>query len=461
MERRYFGSGAAFPYYKMVVSAWFTFAALQQYENDMKCPTCSDEPESLLCDGVSISFQKKQLLSSLEPPTMLTPDCEVRALVKPYPKPQVIVDEKMRKRMRLVLKGPTQVDCDGQQHREECLLLLASFTNVNESLAALFRRRFVDVPFSSQRGEVDKVYDIFFAQICADESALQMIPRIALVALATFNGNPGRATASELITIPALFSLLPLERTENGYSTVILGVAQWLERQAREVLDKLMVHKGPPKSRLVPKNHSTWRETGACYSFPQIRDRPRYPKLSWDQKHKKSERCGDKCSKFYGSYCGRTLSGGLMIMWCKHSICYGFHCIREAEGRDDVFSAILTHWPKAPRHIIYDFACALGPYCMLREPDFFADTQFMVDAFHAQGHTKCSSASMVQNYSKVDPRLDGVNSSAAECGNGVLGCIRKSVSYMGQQRAILYTKVFLSVVNRVKILKMGLGNLWC
>ncbi|KAJ7576048.1 hypothetical protein C8J56DRAFT_1062435 [Mycena floridula] len=217
---------------------------------------------------------------------------------------------------------------------------------------------------------------------------------------------------------------------------------------------------GPPKYHAVPRDHSSWHKTGACYSLPQIRNHLSYPKLPWDKKQKKSEVCGDKCSKFYGSYCGRTLSGGLMIMWCKHSICYGFHCIQEAEGCDDVFSAIVTHWPKAPHHIIYDFACALGPYCMLREPDFFADTQFMVDAFHAQGHTKCSSASMVQNYSKVDPCLDGVNSSAAECGNGMLGRIRKSMSYMGQQRAILYTKVFLSVVNRVKILKMSLGNLW-
>ncbi|KAJ7591940.1 hypothetical protein C8J56DRAFT_1046298 [Mycena floridula] len=460
MERRYFGCPIPFPYYKMVVSAWFAFASLQEYESDMKCPTCSDEPESLLCDGVSISFQKKQLLESLEPPTVLTPDCEVRALVKPCPKTQLILEEKVRKLMRVMLKGPGVVDSTGKEHRTKCSLLLESFTNINESLSGLFRRRFVDMEFSAPRDEVEKVYDIFFSQVCTDESVLQLIPHTALVGLTAFNSDPTKTRASELIMIPSLFAVLALERKESQYSDVILGVARWMEKEARRVLNKLMVHQGPPKYRAVARDHSSWRKTGACYSLPQIRDRPSYPKLPWDQKQKKSEARGDKCSKFYGSYCGRTLSGGLMIMWCKHSICYGFHCIREAEGRDNVFSAIITHWPKAPRHIIYDFACALGPYCMLREPDFFADTQFMVDAFHAQGHTKCSSASMVQNYSKVDPRLDGVNSSAAECGNGVLGQIRKSVSYMGQQRAILYTKVILSAVNRVKILKMSLGNLW-
>ncbi|EFI28488.1 hypothetical protein CC1G_14020 [Coprinopsis cinerea okayama7 len=55
--------------------------------------------------------------------------------------------------------------------------------------------------------------------------------------------------------------------------------------------------------------------------------------------------------------------------------------------------------------------------------------------------------------SNVDPRLVAINSSAAECGNSSLKKIRKSVSYMSQRRAIVYTKIFLSIWNRVRLRK--------
>lgn len=144
-----------------------------------------------------------------------------------------------------------------------------------------------------------------------------------------------------------------------------------------------------------------------------------------------------------------------MVLWCTHSIAYGFHCMPHSEGRNDVFSAMVTRWPSAPKRVVYDFACALGPYCMLREPQFFGKTFFMVDKFHAVGHSKCSPAAMASEYVNVDPALANINTSAAECGNGLLHRIRKSVSYMGQERAIIYTKVFLAICNRLKILRMA------
>jgi hypothetical protein len=113
----------------------------------------------------------------------------------------------------------------------------------------------------------------------------------------------------------------------------------------------------------------------------------------------------------------------------------------------DVFSALLTCWPKAPKTMVYDFACTLKPYCMTRKPDFFADTLFAINSFHAKGHTKCAPAAFLSTYANVDPRLARINSIPAECGNGGLNRIRKSVSYMSQDCAIIYTKVFLSVCN--------------
>lgn len=122
------------------------------------------------------------------------------------------------------------------------------------------------------------------------------------------------------------------------------------------------------------------------------------------------------------------------------------------EGRNDPFPAMITRWPKAPKRVIYDFSCALGPYCLLREPQFFADTLFIIDNFHSRDHTKCAPACFASTYAQLDPQISEINTSAAESGNSLILRIRKAVSYMGEKRAIIYTKVFLSVINRKKIL---------
>lgn len=188
--------------------------------------------------------------------------------------------------------------------------------------------------------------------------------------------------------------------------------------------------------------------------MPQIRSRPRYPSLAHDIRSEPAANRGAKCSKFYAKYGKRKLTGGIMGAWCTHCICYGFHCIPIGEGRNDVFSAIYTRWPTAPKFVIYDFACALGPYCMTREPEYFADTTFGIDEFHSADHTKCEEACFITPYIAADPRLRRLNSSAAECGNGGFKRIRKVVGYMGQERAMAYTRVFVSIWNRMRIRKI-------
>ncbi|TFK61109.1 hypothetical protein BDN72DRAFT_872795 [Pluteus cervinus] len=194
-------------------------------------------------------------------------------------------------------------------------------------------------------------------------------------------------------------------------------------------------------------------QTGCYYSLPQIRYRPKYPSLAHDTRKESGGSHGSKCSKYYSTYGKQRLTGGIMGVWCTHSICYGFHFIPAGEGRNDVFSAIYTRWPNPPDRVIYDFACALGPYCLTREGEFFADTSFNIDTFHAKGHTKCAPAAFLKTYS-LDPRTIHINSSAAECGNSGISRIRKSVSYMTQERAVVYTRVFLSIWNRQRIQKL-------
>jgi hypothetical protein len=148
------------------------------------------------------------------------------------------------------------------------------------------------------------------------------------------------------------------------------------------------------------------------------------------------------------------LTGGIMVLWCQHSVCLGFHVIPTTEGRNDVFSALYTHWPIALKIIIYDYACQLALYSLVREPQYVQDTCFLVDQFHAIGHTKCSPASSATHAMQYDPNLQGINTSAAEVGNSGVGKIQKSVSYMTQRHAIQYTKVYMDTSNRCKWLIM-------
>ena len=184
--------------------------------------------------------------------------------------------------------------------------------------------------------------------------------------------------------------------------------------------------------------------------MPQIRYRPKYPKIPKDGG---IDGKGDmeSCRKFFTDYKENKQTGGLMIAWCTHSIAYGFHVIPVAEGRNEVFSAMFTRWKRAPEVVVYDFACQLAPYCLSREPGFFANTRFVIDAFHSDNHIKCGQSSFLDTYTKTDPSLIAVNSSAAECGNGGLAKIRKAVRYMGQRRAVVFTKVYLSFWNRARI----------
>jgi hypothetical protein len=300
---------------------------------------------------------------------------------------------------------------------------------------------------------------------------LQLLNWRTLLHLERFLNDPNTHLASGLVAVPFIAKVLAAEfSTTRTFDQTTLGFLRWICQSGQRVLKALIKYEKPPREKIDAGNMS-WRtvcfpytlcsnlghidilqKTGSCYGMPQIRYRPAYPHLKNDLTE--IEDRGGKCSKFYGTYGQARLTGGISVAWCTHSVCLGFHCIPSAEGRNDVFSALLLHWPVAPKHVIYDFACALGPYCMLREPDFFADTMFLIDNFHSQGHTKCSRAAFLSTYAALDPQLGRINSSAAECGNSGIKRIRKSVSYMSQARAILYTKVFLSVWNRVKILRM-------
>ncbi|KAF8870061.1 hypothetical protein BD779DRAFT_1456051 [Infundibulicybe gibba] len=483
LARRYtiHETGGAFVSEKMFRSIWFAYVKLQYLGNDMICPRCGPCPETTIWDGVTLAFNRKHLLPTLEPPTTLHERAISRDKTRYHPGQQLIPDSNLRKVVQRIITRKTPAlstraseeedECDGDEVEGEGEIsekatqetlewaglihgACEKLTEVNRGLGNIFVTHFGVRPLLDGIVPND-VYRRLLLQIAAEESVLQMAIRSALDLLDVFTENPTTTNASALINIPALRDVLTYEfKLNQRASDSIIDVCKWIVQRGRSVLAKLLVYPAPEHDNVILGNGTHWEKTGCCYGMPQIRLRPKYPGLKHDVRGDVNGKRGAKCSKFYSKYGEKRLTGGIMCVWCTHSICYGFHCIPRGEGRNDVFSAIITRWPKPPKRVIYDFACALGPYCMTREPEFFADTLFLIDDFHSKDHTKCSEAAFLKTYCNVDPRLSVINSSAGECGNSGIARIRKSVSYMSQDRAVLYTRVFMSAWNRLRIRKI-------
>ncbi|KAK7030574.1 hypothetical protein R3P38DRAFT_3511249, partial [Favolaschia claudopus] len=479
VSRRYSLRNSVFCSVDIFRSAWFAYARLLPLEDDMQCPRCGTSPDNTIWDGVTLAFNKKHLLSSLEAPTHSNELSVVRDRTVYVPSQQVLPDSYSRSLVQKVVEGmplvlgaglrkPMMVlvmvkwmgEQDGSNANKELLkrleaipLAVNRLAGTNPPLSRVFNKHF------GNGAVVNKIiapeaYKRFFLQISSDESVLQMANVPALKVLEDFTQAPQVNNATRLLNIPVLHDILLFEFSHStNVSNDILAVCSWLLERGRTVYNWLSVN-SPTLTLAVQCIEKPWTETGCCYGSPKIRERPKYPKLWNDTQLDEGGKRGAKCSKFYSQYGEKRLTGGIMCVWCTHSICYGFHCIPRGEGRNDVFSALVTRWVVAPKRVVYDFVCALGPYCMTREPEFFAETQFLIDDFHAVGHTKCARAAFLKTYAAIDPRLCHINSSAGECGNSGLSRIRKSVSYMSQDHAIVYTKIFLSIWNRQRIRSM-------
>ncbi|KAJ2924191.1 hypothetical protein H1R20_g12899, partial [Candolleomyces eurysporus] len=262
-----------------------------------------------------------------------------------------------------------------------------------EVLASLFLDAYGAVAFS-QRLSPPKGYERFFLQIAAEESILQLINAVALAGLQNFIANPLPEYLTKILSIPGLYRIMEGRDSLQDF----VPLFQWLANRVETVLWELSVDTSPIPTISGSSTASEWS---------QIHHRPKYPKIRGDGKKDKLAPRRDRCGKYYTQYRSDGLTG-------------------ESEGQNDVFSTMITRWPVAPKRVIYDFACALGPYCMLREPEFFKNTFFAIDHFHAAGHSKCSPAAFLSEYANADPRLVAINSSAGECGNSGLKKIRKS-----------------------------------
>lgn len=481
---------------------WYAFCAAQFPEEHLHCPKCGSEPEYLIADGVSIAFPSTNRTSTLRPPSV--PDPNLRCDdVGPVKGSTFLGNHSLRKSVksavararkalvRLQKSIPTEVERAFDLEKETDYepfkwIVLSTAANAlrdevgishsatsARSLADLIDYIATNIPLTNY-ALLFSFFDVL-THLSAHESMLQLCRPMmfeALNSIATSDPITPVLLATARTHIPSfgIFAencvatfgdVLPFE-----VKLVFLNLA-FRSRLHYASLSRTHIELDTFEKVV---DHNEWKSTGACY-YKQYRGRPYYGRFKevgssgmsgfrWgrDEQGKagaKADKEGaeeqdPQCQKYYSNYTESRQTGGLMVFWCKHETSVGFHLIPKGEGRNDVFSAVFRHFSKAPSVLVYDFACALGPYCLTREPQFWKDTLFVIDEFHQHDHTKCSSACFLSTYMANDPTLQRLNSSAAECGNAGLARIRKSVRYCRQYQATLLTRHFLIIWNRLR-----------
>ncbi|KAF9230538.1 hypothetical protein BU15DRAFT_69113 [Melanogaster broomeanus] len=118
--------------------------------------------------------------------------------------------------------------------------------------------------------------------------------------------------------------------TQTVIPSELRDLAAWLVSRATDVFTHLSKHDA---SLVLNIEEGNWLATGTCYGLPQVHNRRIYSKLKYDTQamDHDADQLGD-CNKFYKTYSKNNLTGGILVLWCTHSICLGFHSIPIAEG---------------------------------------------------------------------------------------------------------------------------------
>jgi hypothetical protein len=187
LAHRYMVSGHMFMGEDLFRSVWFSYVALQAFDDDMSCLRCGKFPETVIWDGITLAFGRKHLSSSLKPPTETSPASLVRSNIRNRPKQQLLQDKKLRDQLRQVIKGssgilsddePSGEDTDSTNnvkydevhsrkivaHLDRIQHVYVGLRNECVALATLFLNMYGTVAFTSKK-PVPSAYRSFFLQV--------------------------------------------------------------------------------------------------------------------------------------------------------------------------------------------------------------------------------------------------------------------------------------------------------
>ncbi|EKM74373.1 hypothetical protein AGABI1DRAFT_133339 [Agaricus bisporus var. burnettii JB137-S8] len=260
MRRRYLVHGSRqFMGKDLFRSCWFAYARLQKFGNDFECPACGKFPDNVIWDGVTLAFHKRQLLSSIHPPTSTSDASEVRP-TKYLLGQQLLPFPQLRKSLRAISGGDESRS--QRSHSDQSSTCSApSFIDIGGQLQAispplanLFKQHFDPNQNSRSGREIPRPIRRFFFQVAAEESAVQLLNQQAQEALKEFIANPCIGTEQYLRGSPHIYDLAHFDRKACSglkYSTTLLAALNWIFCRSATVLLQLFQNSPPPENWAV------------------------------------------------------------------------------------------------------------------------------------------------------------------------------------------------------------------
>lgn len=434
------------------IGVWFSFIDIQEWVYDWLCPWCGRYPKDIVCDGITLSLPKV-FCSLLRTPTAVSSTSEeVQICAVPT---RFMRDRGLAARLILYTRGVWGRD----KWTDKKELSQQQVAEMSNELAASYPELYQFINWMAHGSSLSQEQMCLCMRLvrvlASDEPLAQFVRSPTPTLLRKIVRDPTLAVNQDVLyslteLCPLLFALLselpgmPLELMQLLWA--VANRAEEIEKQQDTRMPKEMDK--DDRRRASYKHNQRYRKEGVYSGMDPIRERPKY---SIDGNGLGSgEIDSTSCNKLRA--CFKTISGGCMIIWCRHRIALAFHIIASAEGRNDVFSEILVHWPTAPRTICYDFACQLMAYNTVREPAYFKNTLHLIDVLHGKNHTTCSEAFMMKQYKEGQAkRFVYFNDQVAECGNAGLLKIRNSCLYMSNGRFMDFVRLQLEVQNRMRI----------
>ena len=444
---------------------WFSFIRLQKWKYTFCCPSCGPHPQTVLADGITLSLPR-QYLTGLQLPTSVNEksSVQIRSALGADARflrsaPLLTLVRRFTGRLWARDNWTAKQDLEDGEYeimvaglKREKMVEMKEVCDVVRELRShplLVGNEFIQ--------KTARWYARLLRILASKEPLLSFIPSGTInLITSTVTTLRNRLLVSPMdLTVLQNYNPFVLEMLKFFHSNsqpISLTVCDLLLaacKRAEKIAKKLQKRVGQqPVPEQFEEQQLPIETTGSFYGMPQIRTRPKYIPLDTTNDAENEDMCDKQFSQFNG------ISGGCMVLWCPHRIALGFHIIPKGEGRNDVFSAIFTHWPVAPKLVVYDFACQLQPYCLAREPEYFKDTIFLIDRLHSNNHVSCSEVFDLEAHRVSGSRMFYINDEVQEQGNLELKPVRKSCLYMKRCTFMPFVQLKLETSNRKQIKRL-------
>lgn len=196
------------------------------------------------------------------------------------------------------------------------------------------------------------------------------------------------------------------------------------------------------------REHHSWTRTNEEHPHVCFPEFPRIRENAWPRVASTYEA---SCTKHALQH--RHFSPGLFLICCPHGTILGYCAMQEYESVHTAFEMIVERFEIPPGMIIYDNACNLYRYGMMRCPAIFSQIRFMIDNFHSTGHIMCQPSFRFRHFPDDVAYMLGhingrqLNTQAVEQTNSKLRRFQNALGFMTQENYISFIRVISCLLN--------------